>query len=425
MNIDSPSHHALDATPLASYPRFEGNARFDACVIGAGYTGISTALHLAELGYNVALVEAQRIGYGASGRNGGQLGYGMSVLQPDLVKRFDENIARKFWDLSVESVNLFHDLCTKHAIECDFSSGNMACATSASTLADLNHHVDIVESYGEPVYERLDKASTQHKSGSCAYVGAILSQNAGHINPLKYVLGLAKAAAKAGVSIYEQSRVTSIVRSKLATVSFECGTITADYLVLCCNGYLGNLNNTLANRILPVDNYQAATQILDEVTIKSLIKNGACIWDTTRSVHYFRLTPDKRLVMGCGISVPGYPPKNLEEDCRRHIEWVFPQLKNVGIDYIWSGTLAGTNNNLPDIGQLAPNVFYAQGYTGHGVGAAPLTGKYLAQEIHTSSSGFTLLSNVKHRNIPGGRFLRLPAVLVYKLLTNTRDKFGG
>jgi gamma-glutamylputrescine oxidase len=379
---------------------------------------------LAELGYNVALVEAQRIGNGASGRNGGQLGYGMSNLQPDLIHRFNKDIARKFWDLSVESVELFHDLCRKHSIDCDFSSGNMACATSASALADLNHHANIVESYGQSFYKRLDKELTQHTSGSSTYVGSILSQKSGHINPLKYVFGLAKAAEKAGVSIFEQSCVIAIKDTKPAKASFETGTITADFLILCCNGYLGNLSNKLANRILPVDNYQATTQILDDATINSLIKEGVCVWDTSRSVHYFRLTPDKRLIMGCGIGIPGHPPKNLEKDCRHHIEWVYPQLKGVGIDYIWSGTLAGTNNNLPDVGQLAPHIFYAQGYSGHGVGTAPLTGKYLAQEIHASSSGFKLLSRVKHRNVPGGRFLRLPAVLVYRLMTNTRDKFG-
>jgi gamma-glutamylputrescine oxidase len=424
VNNYSETHHALDAAPLPSYPRIEGQARFDVCVIGAGYTGISTSLHLAELGYNVALVEAQRIGYGASGRNGGQLGYGMSTLQPDLIHRFNKHIARKFWDLSVESVDLFHDLCDKHTIDCDFSSGNMACATSASTLAELSHHADIVEGYGRSVYKRLDSALTQHASGSSAYTGAIISQKSGHINPLKYVLGLAKAAQNAGVSIYEQSRVTAIANTKPATASFETGTITANYLVLCCNGYLGDLSRKLANRILPVDNYQAATQVLDDATIHSLIKAGACIWDTSHSVHYFRLTPDKRLIMGCGIGVPGHPPKNLEKDCRHHIEWVYPQLKDVGIDYIWSGTLAGTNNHLPDVGRLAPHVFYAQGYTGHGVGTAPLTGKYLAQEIHARSSGFKLLSDVKHKNILGGRFLRLPAVLAYILMTNTRDRLA-
>lgn len=415
------SHHASESMLPPVYPRLEGQHRFDVCVIGAGYTGLSAALHLAELGFNVALVEAQRVGWGASGRSGGQLGYGMTVLQPELIHRFGQDIARAFWDVSVESVELFHSLCAQHGIDCDFSAGNMGCATTQNELDDLTRHADVVAGYGHDVYERFGADATREISGSPIYIGAILAHRAGHINPLKYALGLASAAESAGVSIFEGSRVTAIQPADPATVRFDTGAITAKYVVVGCNGYLQTLSKTLANRILPVDNYQAATEVLDEATRNKLIKGGVCAWDTSNSVHYFRLTPDNRLVMGCSIGIPGRPPGNLEKDCRRHINYVYPDLGDISLEYIWGGTLAGTRSRLPDVGRLADNVLYAQGYTGHGVGLAPLAGKYLAHAIGSASAGFEFLSSIDHKNMPGGRFLRIPFIIVYRLMTNTRD----
>lgn len=399
----------------------EGQKRFDVCVIGAGYTGLSASLHLAAQGLDVALVEAHRVGWGASGRNGGQLGYGMTVMQPELVRRFGAEAARRFWDISVESVELFHHLCERHSIDCDFRPGTMACATTQSNLDYLLRHADIVESYGTDIYRRLDAASTRETSGSPIYTGAILSYRAGHINPLKYAFGLARAAEKAGVSIFEGTRAIDIQVAEPAKVSLETGEITADYVVLGCNGYLQALNKSLAKRILPVNNYQAATEVLDEETRNTLLKGEICIWDTSNSVHYFRLTPDNRLVMGCSIGIPGRPPGNLERDCRRHINYVYPNLRDVKIDYTWGGTLAGTRSRLPDVGRLAPNLLYAQGYTGHGVGIAPLVGKYLANAICAESDGFEFLGSFDHKNVLGGRFLRTPSIIVYRLMTNTRD----
>lgn len=415
------SHHAAVTTLLPINPAVEGRLRFDVCVVGAGYTGLSASLHLAELGYEVALVDAQRIGWGASGRNGGQLGYGMSAMQPDLLRNFGATRAQEFWDMSVESVNLFHSLCTRHAIDCDFRSGNMACATTPAKFDYLCRHADIVNGYGAEIFERHDRETTQHVSGSEIYKGSILAHRAGHINPLKYALGLARAAAQAGVAIFEDSRVTDIRLTEPISVSFASGTIVADFAVLACNGYLGNLNTSMANRILPVDNYQAATEVLDAATAATLVKGGVCIWDTSNSIHYFRISPDNRLIMGCSIGIPGHPPRDLEKDCRKHIAYVYPHLKGVNIDYIWGGTLGATRNRLPDAGRLAPNALYAQGFTGHGVGIAPLVGKYMAQAIHGESHGFEFLAEIEHENLPGGRFLRIPAILAYRFRTNTVD----
>ncbi|MGB1009866.1 MAG: NAD(P)/FAD-dependent oxidoreductase [Thiolinea sp.] len=416
------SHHFDQTSPLPAYPVFSGNGHFDVCVIGGGYTGLSSALHLAELGYRVALLEAKCVGWGASGRNGGQLGYGMAPLQQDLIRRFGEEAAKHFWDISVAAVDLFHDLCGRHSISCDFRPGNMACAVTASDYAELRQHAEIVAGYGENIYQLFDPAEAQKVTGSPVYQGAILAQKAGHINPLKYALGLAQAAEKAGVRLFENSVVKHINFADSVTIDLEGGRMTADYAVIACNGYLGALDKTLAKRILPIANYQMATAPLDEVTLSSLLTQGMCVWDTSRSVHYFRLTPDQRLVMGGGISVPGYPPRQLEKDCRKHLAYVYPQLKDVALDFIWGGTVAGTRNQLPDVGRLAPNVFYAQGYTGHGVALAPLMGKYIAAAIQGESAEFDFMAAVKHKPLFGGRLLRVPAVLAYRFLTNTLDQ---
>ena len=418
------SHHFAMTTPLKTFRQIEGQRRADICVVGAGYTGLSVSLHLAELGFNVVLLEGKRVGWGASGRSGGQLGYGMTPMQPDLMSKYGEEGARRFWEISASAVDLFHSLCLKHNIECDFKNGNMACAVSQSDLDYLNDHVEIIEGYGRKVYDSYDRVTTENITGSDVYAGSIISENAGHLNPQKYAFGLTKAANNAGVAIFENSKVLELNNSGSLEVMTETGSVVAENVVLCCNGYLGKLNPTLANRILPVDNYQIATEPLDDQTLGKLVNNGACVWDTHRSVHYFRVTPDHRLVMGCGIGIPNYPPKNLEKDCRKHLQRIYPFLKNVKIDYIWGGILAGTVNQLPDVGRLAENIFYAQGYSGHGVGLAPLVGKLMALAIHEGCDDFDFLAKIKHKNVPGGRFLRFPAVLSYRLMTNTLDKLA-
>ncbi|WP_420547236.1 NAD(P)/FAD-dependent oxidoreductase [Curvivirga sp.] len=415
------SYHTSVTKQLVPFSRLNGAKKYDVCVVGAGFMGCSTSIHLAKLGYKVCLVEAKRVGWGASGRNGGQLGYGMTKLQPDLIEQYTAEKTRIFWDISVESVELFHQLCEEYEIDCDFQSGNMACGLTTAHMDYLVKHANIVNGYGRQIFEILDQEETVRQTGSPIYKGSILSHRAGHINPLKYVLGLAKAAQKLGVDIYEESPALAISDGIPAQVTFHDGQIFADKIVLGCNGYIGNLNKTLAKRILPVDNYQAATEPLDDHILKSVINNGACAWDMARSVHYFRITPDRRLTMGCAIGIPNRKPRNLERECRKHLEYVYPHLTDVKLDYIWGGTLGGNHESLPDVGQLSENIFFAQAFTGHGVGLAPLLGKLIAEKINGTSDKFDFLARVKHRNIIGGTKLRIPAVLAYKFFTNSLD----
>lgn len=398
-----------------------GSHRFDACVIGAGYTGLSAGLHLAQAGRRVAIVDANRIGWGASGRNGGQLGYGMAALQPTLIEQVGQTRARQLWSLSVEAVEFFHHLCETHHIDCDFQPGNMACATTARDRDHLFQHAEVVERYGFDGYERLDAASAQRMSGSEIYRGGILVRRAGHINPLKYALGLARAAEDAGAVMFEASRALAVTPGRPVVVNFGEGSISADQVVLACNGYLGDLNPTLARRLLPIDNYQIATERLDEGLARSLLREGVCAWDTSRSVHYFRMTKDRRLVMGCGVGRPGRWPRQVERDCRKHLGYVYPQLKDTPTAFLWRGTLGGNRRNLPDVGRLNTNVYFAQGFTGHGVGLAPLVGYYLAEAINGHCEAFEILSRIRHKNMLPSRALRPAAIWAFRFATNTMD----
>lgn len=425
MNSNTPAYpaslHAAESQLPASRPPVDGNHRFGVCVIGAGYTGLSAALHLAKAGHRVAVVDAGRIGWGASGRNGGQLGYGMTPLQPALMDQYGDERARRLWLLSVEAVEFFHQLCRVHEIDCDFQPGNLACATTARHLDYLLKHADIVEQYGFDTYERLDASAAQQISGSQIYRGAILARRAGHINPLKYALGLARAAKAAGVTLFEDSRALSVDHARPAIVKFAEGAVTADTVILACNGYVGDLNPALARRLLPIDNYQVATEVLDEALAKTLLREGVCAWDTSRSVHYFRLTRDRRMVMGCGVGSPERWPRQLERDCRKHLRYVYPQLSDTPIEFLWRGTLGSNRRSLPDVGQLDTNVYFAQGYTGHGVGLAPLVGYYLAKAIDGTCEEFDFLSQFTHRNVLPSRKLRPAAIWAYRFATNTLD----
>ncbi len=417
-----PSHHASAARLLPEFTPLGGDQRYDVAIVGAGYTSLSAALHLAQLGYKVCVLEAQRVGWGASGRNGGQLGIAMVELQPQLIALYGEQRARQLWDISIDALELFHSLCAEYQIECDFRVGNMACAATPADLNNLLDHVLIVEGYGSHVYTSYDRDSLSNICGSPRYYGAINTNRAGHLNPLKYCLGLAQAAVTAGVTIHEMSPVEKICFGDPLKMICPDGSVTANYGILGCNGYLGKLNKAMAGRILPVENYQAATAVLDDETLSNLINGDMCIWDTSRSVHFFRKTPDGRLTMGCGIGIPGYPPRNLRSECARHLEFVYPQLAGVELDFVWGGNLAGTRSHMPDVGTLAPNLYYAQGYTGHGLALAPMVGKYLAQAIQDESPEFELLAGIPQRRVPGGTALRIPAVLAYRFTTNTLDR---
>ncbi len=401
------SLYAATAAPALTAPTLAGDVACDVCVIGGGYTGLSAALYLAERGYDTVVLEARRVGWGASGRNGGQLGAAHVVFEPDLSRRYGPERARVLWQIADNGKELVKRLIGSHNIDCDFATGHLGCAVKPADLDRMKAHVDFVaRHYGYPHYRIYDKADLEEVSGARCYEGGMFDASAGHLHPLNLALGLARAAVAAGARVFERSPVEEIVRGDRATARTAEGRVTARFVILGCNGHLGRLVPEIAGRILPADNYQLATAPLPADQAAGIIANDACLWDTHRQVYYYRKSPDGRLIFGGGLGYPGREPKDMAAVVRRHMLKVYPQLSAVQVDYAWGGTFANTLSRLPDVGRLAPNVFYAQGYTGHGVALATVTGQILAELVAGTAERFDLLAAIPQRRFPGGPALR-------------------
>lgn len=392
-----------------------GELTCNVCVVGGGYTGLSAALFLAENGCDVILLEAGDIGHGASGRNGGQVGSAHVILQPDLQKTYGPEKARALWDISEQAKGLVKSLIDRHAIACDYLPGNMGCASTGSDMEGLTRHVDIVRnSYGYDAYEVLDRARATTRIGTDIYCGAINDPTAGHLHPLNYALGLAKAATGAGARLFRQSAARSLQNGRSPLVTTDGARVRAEHVILACNGYLHEqapgLAPDLVRRHMAVDNYQLATAPLAPDTFASILVDNGCCWDTSNQVYYYRKTKDLRLVFGGGLTVPNDAPRDPKAFVRRHMLKVFPQLKDAEVEFAWGGTLAATRSGLPDFGHAQPNVHYSQGYNGHGVALATLCGQLLGEHIIGSSTGHDLFAAIAPGSYPLPHVLRGPVL---------------
>lgn len=401
----------------------KGDVRADVCVVGGGFTGLSAALHLAEADVDVVLVEAHRVGFGASGRNGGQLGSGQRQDQVALEKMVGPEAARRFWDLGEDAKALVRGLAARHGIDCDLRDGIAWAGSSAGTVRTLHAyaaHMDRV--YGYPV-EALDPASFSALCPSPLYRGGIVDRGAGHLNPLKLSLGLARAAEAAGVRIFERSLVHDITEGPQVTVKTESGRITADHVVLACNGYLGRLNRRVAARVMPINNFVVATEPLGDRAPEVLTQDVA-VSDDRFVVNYFRMSPDNRLLFGGGESYGYRFPADIRATVRKPMLEVFPALKDVALDFAWGGTLAITMKRLPHLERVAPNILSASGYSGHGLGNAIQAGKLMAEAIRGQASGFDVFAALPSPAFPGGPRLRAPLLTLAMTWYAMRDRLG-
>ena len=408
---DPQSIYAATSAPALDAPELVGEQSCDVCVVGGGYTGLSAALHLAERGYDVVLLEARRVGWGASGRNGGQLGGAQVDSQPDLARRYGAERAAALWALSRDAKDLVKRLIAAHDIDCDYRDGHLGCAVKARDLDHMRaHEAFVAKHYGYSHYRIIERDEIEAIAGNRCYQGGLFDPTGGHLHPLNLALGLARAAQRAGARIFEGSGVARICPGDPARVTTARATLDARYLVIGCNGYLGRLMPEIASRILPADNYQLATEPLPDELGRSIITNDACLWDSHRQVYYYRKLPDQRLIFGGGLGLPGRLPGDLKAVVRRHLLKVYPQLAPVRVDFAWTGTFANTLSRLPDVGRLSGNVFYAQGYTGHGVALANLTGQILAETVAGTAERFDLLAGIPQRSFPGGVAMRGPVL---------------
>jgi gamma-glutamylputrescine oxidase len=401
-SIDARSYYQATAHPFAQQPDLEGDQACDVCVIGAGYTGLSAALELAEAGYSVIMLEAKAVGHGASGRNGGQVCTGFSPGQQRLEAQLGKDDARKCFVIAEEGKALIAARIEKHKIACDMQWGYMHAAAKPSHADELKAQKDEWDGLGYTDTQILSKAELDEKLGTQAYHGALREGGSGHFHALNYCLGLARAVLAAGAKIYENSPVLSVDMGDNAIARTAKGAVSAKFMVIAGNAYLGRTVPKLYGRVMPVTSYIVATERLGENRARSLIRDNEAVANTNFIVDYFRITADTRLLFGGRASYSTLEPRNLGAYMKPRLTRVFPQLKDIEIDFAWGGFIAITSNRLPDMGRIAPNVYYAHGYSGHGVVLSGMYGKIIAECIRGQAERFDLLSRVKHLPFPGG-----------------------
>ncbi len=418
-----PSYYAATATPLAPFPMLKGQQTADVCVVGGGYTGLSAALHLAGRGYDVVLLEAHRAGFGASGRNGGQVGSGQRQDQVWIEKTVGRENAHRLWSLAEEAKALVKSLIADHAMPVTFYPGIAhACRTEAEVRDTHAYAEKLRRDYGYTHLEPLDQTAIRRLIGSTAYKGGEVDRDAGHLHPLNYALGLAAAAANAGVRIHELSEVHRVEPGPKPVVRTSAGHVTCDTVILAGNGYLGQLNLEVAAKVMPINNFIVATEPLGDRATEILAEPIA-VADSRFVVNYWRLSEDNRLLFGGGESY-GYRFPDILKTVAKPMLEVYPQLKDARIDYAWGGTLAITMNRMPCFTRPAQNILSASGYSGHGVAMATLAGKLLAEATAAQSERFDLMASLPQPRFPGGVTLRSPLLVMAMTWYAMRDRLG-
>ena len=419
------SWYAASANRDLTFPRLEGEREVDVCIIGGGYTGLSSAIHLRRQGYSVILLEANKVGWGASGRNGGHVGTGQRVDQPELEKLVGAERARALWDLGLEAVDTVCGLIDEFAIDCELKTGNLHVASSAQAGEDLATEAEhLAQQYGYDQLRYVPPAALPEWTSAQGMHGGLMDYGARHLHPLNYALGLAAAAQDLGAELFEDSRVLDYREDTAVRVRTARGTVNARYLVLGCNGYLDKLEKRCAGRIMPINNYMLATEPLPEATARRLIRDDASMSDTRFVINYWKLSADNRLLFGGGETYTRTFPSDIKAFVRPYMLKIYPELEDVSIDYGWGGTLAITMSRLPDLGRLSARIFYAHGYSGHGVPIATLAGKILAEVISGSAERFDIMAGMPTRRFPGGTVLRFPGLVAGMLFYSLRDRLA-
>ena len=419
----APTWYEVSARTNPAWPTLDGDRRADVCIVGGGYTGLSCALHLAERGYGTLLLEARRIGNGASGRNGGQLGSGHRRDQITLERELGMERARLLWSLAEEAKALVRDRIARHGIACDLKPGIAIAAHRpryARALAREAAHLSARYGYGE--MDVLDHKALRVEVASEDFHGGLMDRGAGHLHPLDYARGLARAAAEAGADIREGTPVTSLAAGAPCRVEAGSHTVTADAVVLACNGYLDALDPGMGGHMMPINNFILATEPLGEARARALIPSDVAVVDTRFVVNYFRLSADGRLLFGGGETASNRLPADPGPLVRRCMLRIFPQLADVRIDHVWGGTLAITRSRMPSMGQLEGGLYFAQGYSGHGVALATLGGALVAEAIAGTLERFDVFARLPQPPFPGGATLRWPTLALALAYGALRDR---
>ncbi|MEP7246083.1 MAG: FAD-binding oxidoreductase [Gammaproteobacteria bacterium] len=413
------SYYAASAAGLPTRPALAGTVDCDVCVVGGGIAGCSAALHLAERGYSVVLLEEHRVGWGGSGRSGAQALFGVASGQTKLKKLIGAHDARVVWDVTVEGLALMRSLIARHNIDCGWVDGHMTAAIKPRHDDDLRAELDTLHTqYGYESIRYMPRDEVRAVVASDRYISALYDTNCGHLHPLKYTAGLAAAAEKSGARIFEATRALEITDAVLRTAG---GEVRARHVVLCGNAYLGDAAPALATKIMAVGTYIIATEPLGAERAQALIKNNAALADSNWVLDYFRRSTDHRLLFGGRVNYSGLASFDAPSATRRRMVEVFPQLADVKIDYTWGGDVDITMNRAPHFGRLSPNVYFLQGFSGHGIALTGIAGKLVADAIAGTAERFDVFAKIPHQNFPGGAALRRPALVMAMLYYRLKD----
>jgi gamma-glutamylputrescine oxidase len=417
------SYYAASAHAAPQRDALTGSLDCDVCVVGGGIAGCSAALHLAERGYRVVLLEENRIAWGASGRSGAQAIYGVAAPQSKLKRLVGDRDARAIWDMTVESLALIRELIARYRIDCDWAAGHMLTAIKQRHDLDVRAELEeLREQYQYPSVRYMSGEEVRSVLATDRYVSALYDSQSGHLHPLNYTLGLAAAAEGAGARVFEGTRALDF--SSLADVvriRASGGEVRSRHLVLCGNVYLGNTAPTLASKIMAVATYIVATEPLGAARARDLIKNNAAVSDMNWVLDYFRLSADHRLLFGGRVNYSGLASFDAPSATRARMLAVFPQLADVQIEFAWGGDVDITLNRAPHFGRLAPNVYFLQGFSGHGIALTGMAGKLVAEAIAGTAERFDVFARIPHANFPGGAALRRPALVLAMLYYRLKD----
>lgn len=411
-------YQATRKVDLTTQP-LDGGVTADVAIVGGGITGVSAALHLAERGYDVALLEAEDIGWGASGRNGGQALPGFGASQMKIKSLVGERASGRLWSMSVEAVDLLYAQIARFGIPCDPVRGYLHAAIKPRHVRELEATQAEMAALGAPVGRLLTGEELRARLNSPRYLAALEDPLAGHIHPLNYTLGLAKAAQAAGAKLYTGTRVTRVEQGGTIRLHTSRGMVSARFLLVAGGAYLGGLMAPIAGYIMPAGTYIIATEPRDDVA--ELIPNNEAVADLNFVLNYFRRSADNRMLFGGRVSYSTVQPPSLPASMLRRAIAVFPQLRGARVEYVWGGNVDITVNRAPHFGRLAPNILFTHGFSGHGVALTGLAGKLAAEAIAGQAERFDLFASIPHARFPGGRRFRVPMLLLATTYFRLRD----
>jgi gamma-glutamylputrescine oxidase len=420
----APSYYAASANPSPERPPLQGSVEADVCIVGAGYTGLSSGIALAEAGYKVVVIEQARVGWGASGRNGGQIVHSFSRDIDVIEASYGRKVAEPLGAMLFEGARILRERVAKYNISCDLKDGGIYAAETPRKVDQLREHKTLWEKWGHRDLSLVEDPSEMRKLvDSDRYAGLLVDRTGGHFHPLNLALGEAAALESLGGVIYEQSAVTKIERGAKPVVRTAQGEVRARFVIVACNAYIGDLEPELAAKTMPCGTQVIATEPLGALA-DSLIPSDYCVEDNNFLLDYYRLSGDKRLIYGGGVIYGARDPAHVESIIVPKMLKTFPQLRGAKVDFGWTGNFSLTLSRLPQVGQLSDNIYYSQGCSGHGVTFTHLIGVLLGEAIRGNAERMGAFAKLPHYPFPGGRALRVPFTAAGALWYSLRDRLG-